>query len=284
MQVKKIAVIFRPGRPVQGVVDRVLQYLVSRNCTVYISDEALCRRHGLIFRPEETLTSEAQVLVVVGGDGTLLRGVHVLGNRDIPVLGINAGKLGFLTETETPDMFDCLERVLAGDYNATERRMLKVTLFKNGKPYYSQRVLNDAVINKSALSPIALLEVRSDDELISAYRGDGLIISTPTGSTAYNMAAGGPVLYPTLKVFTITPICPHTFANRPVVIPDSKTIRIKALDLRGEVFCSLDGRTGFPLEQGDEVEVRRARRPIRLIRSDRRGYFDILRHKLGWGK
>jgi len=284
MQIKNIAVIFRPGRTVLGVVEKLIGHLKSHNCTIYMSDETLCRKHDLVFRPEDALTAEAEILVVVGGDGTLLRGVHVLGGQDIPVLGINAGKLGFLTETETGDMSDCLNRVLAGDYNYTERRMLKVTLYKNGKPYYSQRVLNDAVINKSALSPIVLLEVRSDDELISDYRGDGLIISTPTGSTAYNMAAGGPVLYPTLQVLTITPICPHTFANRPVIIPDSKTIRIKALDLRGEVFCSLDGRTGFPLEQGDEVEVQRARRPIRLIRSDNRGYFDILRHKLGWGK
>jgi len=281
---KTVAIIARKSSKASKLREQIVKHLNERKLTIYVAESRLAKTLPVQILPEDKLADKADLAIVIGGDGTLLRAAQILGGKDIPVLGINAGTLGFLTEIQAKEIPGCLDEVLEGRFHTTERRMLKAEIYRSGKRFHAQRVLNDVVINKSSNSPIVRLEAHMDGELVTAYRGDGLIISTPTGSTAYNMAAGGPVLYPTLQVFTLTPICPHTFANRPVVIPDSSNLVVKVVESKGEVYCSMDGRAAFPMEKGDEVHVRRARRVIRLIRSPKRDYFNVLRTKLNWNK
>ncbi|HEV7498515.1 MAG TPA: NAD(+)/NADH kinase [Vicinamibacteria bacterium] len=225
----------------------------------------------------------ADVLVVLGGDGTLLAASHLL-DRPVPVLGVNFGSLGFLTEITMAEIYPTLEGVLKGDYRYEERRMLRADVRRQGTEETSGDVLNDVVVTKSALSRIIELDVAVDGLFVSAFRADGLIVSSPTGSTAYNLAAGGPILHPSLEAVVLTPICPHMLTNRPLVVSDLSTIEVRLRgEPGGEAHITLDGQRGFPLRGGDVVRVTRSARTIRLVKAPR-DYFEVLRTKLKWGE
>jgi len=222
--------------------------------------------------------------VVIGGDGTLLMVARSIAARPRPILGVNLGGLGFLTETGPDEMDERLEEILAGRWNIDRRIGLEVTVRRGARTIMRQMTLNDAVINKGALARIIEIGLAIDREQVTHYKSDGLIISTPTGSTAYSLSAGGPIVHPNLKAFLITPICPHTLSMRPLVVPDDSVAELTLRSGDSEVYLTLDGQVGHPLRSKDRVRVRRSRQPILMIRSPRASYFEVLRHKLHWGE
>lgn len=234
-----------------------------------------------------TLASQVDMVLVLGGDGTLLAMADCIGEAgsDIPILGVNFGSLGFLTEVTLPELYPSLETALSGHAVMEERLMLSSTTTRNGAVFARAIALNDTVITKTARSRLIDLSVYVGDEFVTRVKADGLIVATPTGSTAYNLAAGGPIVQPSVDALLLTPIAPHTLTNRPIVIPSVSAVRVVPnMEERDEVFVTFDGQQGFRLLAGDEVAVRRADRPIRLIKPSTRSYFEILRTKLKWGE
>lgn len=226
----------------------------------------------------------ADLYVVIGGDGTLLMAARAIAERPRPILGVNLGGLGFLTETGPDEMGKMLEEILAGRYQLDRRIGLEVSVVRGGRTILRQATLNDAVINKSALARIIEIGLSIDREPVTTYKSDGLIISTPTGSTAYSLSAGGPIVHPNLEAFLITPICPHTLSLRPLVVPDDSIAELSLRTGDSEVYLTLDGQVGHPLKMKDRVRVRRSRQPILMVRSLRKSYFAVLRRKLHWGE
>jgi len=221
---------------------------------------------------------------VLGGDGTMIATSRMMGDYDVPVLGINYGTLGYLAEFRVEEMFDALEAILAGDYRIDTRVRLAVDLIRGGEILMHSRALNDVVINKSALARIIEIEARMDGHLISGFRADGLIISTPTGSTAYNLSAGGPVVYPSMNALVVTPICPFTLSDRPIVVPDDALIELRLRTPNEEVVLTLDGQVGRPIYPEDRVLIRKSLTTFKIVQPMNRNYFEVLREKLRWGK
>jgi NAD+ kinase len=231
------------------------------------------------------MAARADALVVLGGDGTLLRASHLIEKPSFPVVGVNFGSLGFLTEIALPELFPVLEGLLAGRYAYEERRLLRATIQRNGQPEASGDVLNDVVVTKAAvLSRIIELDATVDDVFVSVFRADGLIVSSTTGSTAYNLAAGGPILYPTLPAIVLTPISPHTLSHRPLVVSDEARVCVRLHTHDVECHVTLDGQHGFALRERDTVTVTRSPRSLRLVKAPGRDYFEVLRTKLKWGE
>lgn len=245
-------------------------------------DEGLSRAakgaSGAPWQPGEPV----DLAIVLGGDGTLLSLARSL-PEPVPILGVNLGRLGFLTELSRDELYPSLVKVLAGRYQLETRSMLDVELRRNGAESARYRVLNDAVIAKSAMARIVQLALRVDGFLVGHYRSDGLIVSTPTGSTAYNLSAGGPILSPRLPVAVVTPICPHTLSLRPLVVPDDAEIEVTLETPREEVFLTLDGQEGAGLGYRDTVRLTRSGAQVLLVRTTGRTYYEGLRGKLGWG-
>ncbi len=261
-------------RSVEAVFETATAALMPTNARRLVADK-------------EPLVSEVGLVLVLGGDGTLLSMADSVGRAGlaIPVLGVNFGSLGFLTEVTLPELYPALEAALAGRAHIEERLMLCATTLRPSAAATTEIALNDVVINKGARSRLIDLSVSVGDGLVTRIRADGLITATPTGSTAYNLAAGGPIVQPNVEAIVLTPIAPHTLTNRPIVIPSSSTVRVTPmLGDRDEVFVTFDGQAGFELKAGDEISVCRAPQPIRLIRPSTRSYFEVLREKLNWGK
>jgi NAD+ kinase len=231
------------------------------------------------------IAEQADLVVVLGGDGTLISTVRILGERNVPILAVNLGSLGFITEITLDELYPALEKCLAGDFRISERLMLQAVVERDNREMASHLVLNDVVINKGALARIVDLKTKVNCFDLTTFKADGLIISTPTGSTGYSLSAGGPIITPSLNCIAITPICPHTLTNRPLVIDDDSmvTIMVKSLDDE-DVFLTLDGQVGLELKSGDVIHVSRSSHCARLVISERRDYFEILRTKLKWGE
>jgi NAD+ kinase len=227
------------------------------------------------------LGAGADLLITFGGDGTLLS-VARQAPSGVPIIGVNMGTLGFLTEIPVEEFPEVLEQVLAGDYLAEKRVTFDVVAWSEGVES-RYRVLNDAVINKGALARIIEISVTVGGRFVSTFRADGMIVSTPTGSTAYNLSAGGPIVYPTMSAILLTPICPHMLSNRPVVLPDNQAIELTIVAGDEEVYLTLDGQEGIPLREGDRISVSRSERMVSLVQSPKKNYFDVLRNKLKWG-
>jgi len=233
------------------------------------------------------LVDTVDMMVVLGGDGTLLSVADSIAGagKSIPILGVNFGSLGFLTEVTLPELYPALETVLSGKSRVEERMMLASTVRRARETFAAHVALNDVVVTKTARARMIDLSVSVGDEFVTRVRADGLIVATPTGSTAYNLAAGGPIVQPTVDALILTPIAPHTLTNRPIIIPASATVHVKPhMDRRDEVFITFDGQAGFQLEEGDEINICRAERTLHLIRPSTRSYFEVLRQKLKWGE
>ncbi len=237
---------------------------------------------------KDRMPNDVEMVVVLGGDGTLLGMAGRIGQagRDIPILGVNFGSLGFLTEVTLPEIFSSLEAALAGTAPIEERMMLKVKVEGPTTAVVERIVLNDVVVTQGALSRIIDLSVAVDGEFMMRVKADGLIIASPTGSTAYNLSAGGPIVHPQVDGLTITPIAPHTLTNRPVVVPGASEIRIQPFlqTDQDEIFATFDGQSLQSLKNDHTVVVKRADRSLRLVRASSRGYFQVLREKLKWGE
>ena len=269
----------------KGVRDLVVQvaaWLLERQCRVLIGQETAAalgmERWGV---KQEELVAQSQCMMVFGGDGTLLRTARKVAAFSTPIIGINLGHLGFLTEVDVPDVFPALEKLLQGHYCIEERLMLEAGIYREGEEIERLVCLNDAVISKGSFARIIRLETYVDDEYINTYNADGLIISSPTGSTAYSLSAGGPLVVPNVEVMLVTPICPHSLWARPLVISPDSTVKVFMSSDKGEYMLTMDGQQGFALKPRDWVEVRRAPRRARLIRLKGRSFFEVLRKKLG---
>ena len=279
---RTIGLIPRIGKEEAATLTRELcGWLSGRGFSPLVEAEAGLT--GVPTAPGAEVARRADLIVVLGGDGTLIHAAGLCGSREVPILGVNMGTLGFLTEVPRDQAYALLEQALAGELLTSRRLMLAVEVRRAGAVLFAGAVLNDAVISKNALSRLAHLEVEIDGHAAAAYAADGLIIATPTGSTAYSLAAGGPVVYPTVEVILITPICPHTLTQRPVVLPASMPIRVR-LSSPGEMFITLDGRSGRPLKMGDEVWISTAAQRTLLLRNPEIDPFTILRQKLRWGE
>jgi NAD+ kinase len=284
--VKRVGLIAKPHA--QGLSDllyQLLPWLAQRNMDVFL-DTATAAAIGETSSYEKAaLPGLVDLMIVLGGDGTLLSVARLLEERDIPILGVNLGGLGFLTETTASEVCTALERILDGNYTLQHRIRLKTFIHRQGQRLPQPTVLNDVVINKGALARIINLETYVDDLYLTNYRADGLIVSTPTGSTAYSMAAGGPILYPNLHTLILNPICPYTLGQRPLVLPDTVKIEVMLQTPNEDVLVTLDGQVGISLHYHDVVEIQRADTPMKLIRTTKHDhYFQILRKKLKWGE
>ena len=234
------------------------------------------------------LAAQVDVALVLGGDGTLLSMAKAIAEsgRDVPILAVNFGSLGFLTEITRPEIFQALDAVINNRATHDLRMMLRTTAARNGEAAFSHIALNDVVFTRTALSRMIELSVSVGDQFVTAVKADGLIVATPTGSTAYNLAAGGPIVHPSMDAFVLTPIAPHMLTNRPIVIPSEREVRVRSMSANAgdEVYVTVDGQTGFGLHEGDEIAIAKSDRPLRLIRSTTRSYFEVLRQKLKWNE
>ncbi|HXE79551.1 MAG TPA: NAD(+)/NADH kinase [Vicinamibacterales bacterium] len=270
---------------VRWLADRQVEPVVDTETAALLGDDA----KGLRTASREELPRLVDLVAVLGGDGTLLSVADRIGAAgcSTPILGINFGRIGFLTEVTLPEMVPALESALAGRAVVHERVMLDGVLRRDDETLARHVVLNDVVITRGLISRLIYLAVHIDGQFITNVRADGLIVASPTGSTAYNLAAGGPIVHPDVDALVLTPIAPHSFANRPIVVPGRSTITIRSAaggTTTGEVFVSFDGQTGVPMDPRDELVVTRADRPLRLLGSPTRGYYDTLREKLRWGE
>jgi NAD+ kinase len=251
---------------------------------VFVNEEAASRlAYEKLFELEH-VGEEARLIIVLGGDGTLLSVARQLKGKEVPILGVNLGGLGFLTEISMEELPDMLASFLNGEYSLSRRAMMRVTVIRKREEVFDISVLNDAVITKDALARIIDIETYVNEEYLTTYRGDGLILSTATGSTGYSLAAGGPILHPSLPHIVVTPICPHMLTNRPIILPEDAALRARLLSKDERVILTLDGQVGFPLEFADEVVVKKSPFSVYLVTSDSRGYFEVLRTKLKWGE
>lgn len=283
---QRIGVVAKPKKPeAEPVLRNLVAWLRARGLEVVADQEAaaICAEAGPGL-PRAEVVAWADLLVVLGGDGTLLAVARMIGPREVPILGVNLGGLGFLTEVTLDELFPTLEVVLKDQFAVSRRLTLSARVLRDGGVIASYEALNDAVITKSALSRIVDLEAHVNGEYVATFRADGLIVSTPTGSTAYCLAAGGPIIYPTLPALVIIPICPHTLTNRPLVVPDGAVVEIIQGTAGEDVHLTVDGQVGVPLRHRDVVSLERSARTIALIKSPKLNYFQLLRTKLRWGE
>ena len=282
--IRKVGIVSKPGREdIPPLVTKLIAWLDQHGVDAeydVVTAGHLGRDGG--FRREE-LPEGFDLLVVLGGDGTLLSAARAVGEREIPILAVNLGGLGFMMTTGPDELLPHLERVLAGDYSVQSRSVLKAEIMRGNESVGAYHALNDVVINKAAVARLLELDAFVDGEFVCSYRADGLVISTPTGSTAYSLSAGGPVMLPAVSAICVTPICPHTLTNRPVLVSEASTV--EAVLRRGEdAYLTVDGQVGIALEQLDRIRARRADHSVKVIQPQRVRFFEVLRRKMKWGE
>jgi NAD+ kinase len=280
-RITSVAIVVKPDHAeAAATAEELTQWLDQRGITRACDPVSSGTIHG-----QTTPNVDADLIVVLGGDGTMLSTSRLIGDRETLVLGINYGSLGYLTEFRIEELFPALEQVLSGDFEVDRRVMLDVEHVTGENRDKVGRVLNDVVVNKAALARIIRIEVKLNGLFVNSFRADGLIAATPTGSTAYNLSAGGPIVYPSMNAVVLTPICPFTLTNRPIVIPDNAEIELTLDNDNNEgVILSLDGQTGFPMQSGDSIIIRKSKTTFNLVQPANRNYFDVLRDKLKWGR
>jgi NAD+ kinase len=284
--IRAAGVISKPNRELlSSVVPPLVQWLRGRNIDVLVDQETYdCVNPGVPSVAREELAAQVDLMIVLGGDGTLLSAARALGNQKVPILAVNLGGLGFLTSVTLDELYPLLEQVVAGQHLTSERMMLDAEVMRSGQAAEPQSALNDAVVNKAALARMLDFDVHVDGNHVGRYRADGLVVATPTGSTAYSLAAGGPIIDPDLDAFVITPICPHMLTNRPLVIPDTARIDLDFTAAEEPVFITLDGQIGFQLKPKDHVTITKSKNRVSLVRPPSKTYFQVLRSKLKWGE
>lgn len=289
--IKRIGLVLKPHQPdALRTICELATWVAERDITLVggpeIEREQIRQQTGCSVHEvsSDKLAHDVDLILVLGGDGTMIATARLMGDREVPVLGVNFGGLGYLAEFRIEELYNALESILSGNYRLDKREMLDVELLRGDQRITSNRVLNDVVINKSALARIIEIEANLNHQFVNSFRADGLIVSTPTGSTAYNLSAGGPVIYPSMNAIVITPICPFTLSNRPIVVPDDAVIELCLKTEQEEVALTLDGQVGFSLNVEDRVVIRKSATTFNLVQPMNRNYFDVLRDKLRWGR
>lgn len=284
MKSKSIGILTKPKFPeVKSTLEDVVSWLRARQIDVILDtgSAALLGEPGGFQKP--VLVSKADVLLVLGGDGTMLNAARLAGERGIPILGVNMGGLGFLTEVRREYLYPSLERVFTNDFVIDERLMLRTHVHRHGETVTQGGVLNDVVISKGTLARMIEMRIEIQGEFVTNLRGDGLIVSTPTGSTAYSLSAGGPIIDPAVQSLMLTPVCPHTLTHRPLIVPASAEITVTLTSKDDGAMATLDGQVGVALSQGDSIEIKQSEHRTRLIRFPETRYYGVLREKLKWG-
>ena len=283
---KTVAIVSKPTHPVlPQVVPELVEWLRRRGYNV-VADRGTAKYGRRLKRIEREKIARAkpQFVIVLGGDGTLLAASRAVSEHGIPILGVNLGSLGFLTEVPVAELYATLETVVAGKGKVDERSMVECELIRRKRRAGIYHALNDAVLNKTHLARIVDYDVYVDGALVANYKADGIIIATPTGSTAYSLAAGGPILLPDAEALVITPVSPHALTNRPLVVRDHSEISVVVRSADQEAYLSIDGQVGEPLMDGDRVICRKSKYRVRLLRTGNRNFFDVLRTRLKWGE
>ena len=289
--IKRIGIVLKPHQPAAlETVCELVEWLSKRDITLVggpeIERERIEHKTGCAVSEvaQQDLAGNVDLILVLGGDGTMIATARLVGDLEVPVLGVNYGGLGYLAEFRIEELYHGLESILSGNFRLDKRVMLSVELHRQDQTTSKHRVLNDAVINKSALARIIEIEAYLNNHFVNSFRADGLIVSTPTGSTAYNLSVGGPVVFPSMNAVVITPICPFTLSNRPIVVPDDATIELLLKTDQEEVTLTLDGQVGLALNVNDRIVIRKSNVTFNLVQPSNRNYFDVLRDKLRWGR
>jgi NAD+ kinase len=282
--IKTVGVVSKPNvEAAVTLVPKLLEWLHGRGIAARM-DEPTAVYGGGAGIPRADVPEGCDLVIVLGGDGTLLSAVRAIGRREIPLFPVNLGGLGFLTAITVDDLFPELERALRGEHRVAKRKLLNSEVIRDGKAIASFDALNDAVLTKSDIARMIDLDVYVDDQLVCAYKADGLIISTPTGSTAYSLSAGGPIIFPSVPTICLTPICPHMLTNRPVLVPETSRIRVISRGPDESVYLTIDGQVGTPIRERDTLVCHSTQYALHLIRPPRQMFFDVLRQKLKWGE
>ncbi len=284
--IKTVGIVSKPMKEIVcAVVPALLAWLREHKIRTLVDDETRdCIDAGIEGTPRESLADKVDLLVVLGGDGTLLSAARALGGHSVPILGVNLGGLGFLTSVTLGELYPVLEQVIAGNYRTSDRMMLQATVLHDGQATDPHLALNDAVVNKQAMARMLDFDVYVDRNHVGRYRADGLIVATPTGSTAYSLAAGGPIVHPDLDVLVVTPICPHMLTNRPLVVPGASEVGVDFSAADEPAYLTLDGQTGTQLGLNRRITVTKSENKVKLVRPSDKTYFEILRNKLRWSE
>ena len=289
--IKRIGVVVKPHQPdALETLCRLTTWLNERGIKLVglpeIERESIEHQTGCVVEvvADADIAKQVDLMLVLGGDGTMIATARMVSDTEVPVMGVNYGGLGYLAEFPLEDLFPALDGVLEGKYRVQQRLMLSVELWRGAELVTRNRVLNDVVVNKSALARIIEIEAYLNEQFVNLFRADGLIVATPTGSTAYNLSAVGPIIYPSMNAIVITPICPFTLSNRPIVVPDDSVIEVRLMTENEEVALTLDGQVGFELQAADRVVIRKSNTAFNLVQPPNRNYFDVLRNKLKWGR
>jgi NAD+ kinase len=282
--VRRLGLIVKPAEPrARAVVASLLEWAAARDLDVFGNEEQPWDDFPIKTVPAAELSAHADIIIVLGGDGTMLGAARLVSDRGTPVLGVKFGMLGFLTEYKDTDLFPALEEVVTGTFAVDPRVTIDCTIEREGETIAHAIALNDVVVNKSALARMIEIDCWIDGLYVTNYRADGLIVSTPTGSTAYNLAAGGPILVPSMGAFVLNPICPHTLSNRPLVAPDTVKIDLSLRTRDESVMATIDGQLGFDIRSEDRILLRKSPTTFNVITPRNRNYFEVLRDKLRWG-
>ena len=283
---KRIGIIAKPQNThaVKKILDDLLPWLAQEGKEVILDSDTASITGRASPHQKSKVPSLVEMVIVLGGDGTLLSVARLVEGKGVPILGVNLGGLGFLTEVTVEELFSTLGKIFKNEFVTDDRLMLKAIVHRQGERVAHSLVLNDVVISKGTLARMIKLEIFINSQFVTALRGDGLILATPTGSTAYSLSAGGPIIYPSVEAMVITPISPHTLTNRPIVIPNDVHVEVVLKTREEGTTVTFDGQVGFSLRHEDVVEIWTAESKIKLIRSPQRNYYEVLRRKLKWGE
>jgi len=283
--IKTAGIVSKPNsEAAAAIVPNLLGWIKERGIAVRLDEETAFYARSSGGMPREAVPEGCDLIIVLGGDGTLLSAARAIGRREIPLFPVNLGGLGFLTAISVGELYPELERALRSEHRVSKRQLMSADLMRAGKVVASYDALNDAVLSKSDIARMIDLDAFVDDQLVCNYKADGLIIATPTGSTAYSLSAGGPIIFPSVPTICITPICPHMLTNRPVLVPETMVVRVLSYGPDKSVYLTIDGQVGEPLLEGDEVVCRSSPYSLPLVRPPQMLFFDVLREKLKWGE
>jgi NAD+ kinase len=286
--IRTVGIVSKPNSAAAAnLVPALIDWLRGRGMAIRIDEQTAFyagpgeRSSGL---PREEVPEDSDLVVVLGGDGTLLAAARAIGRRETPLFPVNLGSLGFLTAITIDELYPELERAFRGEHRIAKRKLLATEVVRGGEVVASYEALNDAVLTKAAIARMIDLDAHVDEQFVCAYKADGLIISTPTGSTAYSLSAGGPIIFPSVPAICITPICPHMLTNRPVLVAETSVIRVISRTPGESVFLTIDGQVGNPIREGDTLVCRSSDYALHLVRPPHMMFFDVLRQKLKWGE
>ncbi len=283
--IETVGICSKPNSAAAGsIVGKLLDWLRARGVSIRLDEPTAAYAGSAEGLPRDQVPQGCDLIIVLGGDGTLLSAARAIGRRGITLFAVNLGGLGFLTAITVDELYPELERAFRGEHRIAKRKLLNVEVLRGDQVVASYDALNDAVLTKSSIARMIDLDTHVDQQFVCAYKADGLIISTPTGSTAYSLSAGGPIIFPSVPAICITPICPHMLTNRPVLVPETSVVRVVSRGPDESVFLTIDGQIGTPIREHDTVICRSCNHSLNLVRPPHMMFFDVLRQKLKWGE